>query len=252
MLAAHGVTHAGYVRAGNEDALFFDLDLGLFVVADGMGGHNAGEVASKLAIEAIRTFVRRSHEGDEITWPYGIDSALSLDANRLLTSVKIANRRVFKTSESYDEYTGMGTTVVAALVDGARSVYAGVGDSRIYSYLDGRLTQLTRDDSWLATVLADDPHATPETLATHPMRNVLTNAVGARDQTDVEVHEHALRDGELLLLCSDGLHGVLGDDTIREILERARGVGAADRLVDAALAQNVSDNVTALVVHYTS
>lgn len=250
-IAAHGVTHPGRVRAGNEDAMFFDLSLGLFLVADGMGGHNAGEVASTLAVDAIRTFVQRSYDGDEITWPYGIDSALSFDANRLLTSVKLANRRVFKASESYDEYTGMGTTVVAALIDGARSAYAGVGDSRIYSYVKGTLAQVTSDDSWLATVLAEDPDADPETLATHPMRNVLTNVIGARDHTDVEIREHALQDGEMLLLCSDGLHGVLGDAAIRDILAQAPDVRAAERLVDAALARNASDNVTALVVQYT-
>src|SRR5437660_1222821 len=98
MLTAHGVTHQGRVRKVNEDSCFADVELGLFVVADGMGGHNAGEVASTLAVEAIRRFISRTNDGRDATWPYGIDPDLSFNANRVSTSLKLANRRVFKAS----------------------------------------------------------------------------------------------------------------------------------------------------------
>ena len=171
MLTAHGVTHTGHVRKTNEDTLLVDLDLGLFLVADGMGGHAAGEVAARLAADAVRSFVAQSRDGDKCTWPFGIDPDSSFAANRLRTAVQLANRRVFRASESRDEYTGMGSTVVAALIEDDRLAFAAVGDSRVYAYTDAGLTQLTTDDSWVATMLARDPEADAASLATHPMRH---------------------------------------------------------------------------------
>src|ERR1041385_6958871 len=169
MLTAHGVTDAGRVRKGNEDSLISDSEMGLFVVADGMGGHNAGEIASRLAVESIVGFLTLSRDGEDFTWPYGLNPSLSLTANRLMTSIKLANRRVFKAGESREEYTGLGTTVVAAFIEGDQLVFSGVGDSRIYSYQHGRLEQLTQDDSWVATVLARESGKDDSSFATHPM-----------------------------------------------------------------------------------
>jgi len=247
MLQAHGVTHPGHVRKVNEDCVAFDLDLGLFIVADGMGGHNAGEVASALATESVMSFVRRTQEGDDVTWPYGIDRALSFHANRLMTAIRLANRRVFRTAENRDELSGMGTTIVAGLVDGDMLVFAGVGDSRIYSLADGALMQLTTDDSWIAT-LRGTPAEVPPGVK-HPMRHVLTSVVGAREQLDLQVLERRLRADEILLFCSDGLHGELSDEQIAEVLATSPDPeAAATRLVAAVLEGRAPDNVTALVV----
>ena len=249
MLTAHGVTHTGHVRTTNEDTLLIDLDLGLFLVADGMGGHVAGEVAARLAADTIRSFVARSRDGGKCTWPFGIDPDCSFAANRLRTAVQLANRRVFRASESRDEYTGMGTTVVAALIEDDQLAFAGVGDSRIYAYTDASLRQLTTDDSWVTTVLARDPEVDAATLATHPMRHVLTNAIGARDETEVEIGERTLADGEVLLLCSDGLYGGLEDETLGDILGSGVDVAlAAQRLLDAALERGGTDNITAVLL----
>ncbi|MEO8070179.1 MAG: protein phosphatase 2C domain-containing protein [Acidobacteriota bacterium] len=251
MLTAHGVTHAGRVRKTNEDALTWDPDLGVFIVADGMGGHNAGDVASKLAVESIRSFLERSRGGDDVTWPFGINPTLSFPGNRLMTAVKLANRRVFKTGESRDEYTGLGTTIVAALVEDGQLMYSGVGDSRIYSFVDGRLEQLTQDDSWVATVLAREPGTDETLLASHPMRHVLTNVLGAREHLDVEVGERPLTPGETLLFCSDGLHGTLDDAMLAHVLASGRPVDVvAEALLERALAGDASDNITALVVRF--
>jgi serine/threonine protein phosphatase PrpC len=251
MLTAHGVTNAGLVRKNNEDALFWDASLGLFLVADGMGGHNAGEVASNIAVEAIKGFLIRSRESEEITWPYGLDPTLSFHGNRLMTSIQLANRRVFKAGESRDEYTGLGTTVVAALIDNDRLTFSGVGDSRIYSFLEGKLDQLTEDDSWMATVLAQDTGRDAAALSSHPMRHVLTNVLGARDQMDMEVSERALTCGETLLLCSDGLHGALDDQSLEAVLASGKTVEAiAEALVSLALERDGADNITALVVRF--
>jgi serine/threonine protein phosphatase PrpC len=252
MLTAFGLSHIGHVRKTNEDSFFWDPDLGLFIVADGMGGHNAGEVASQLAVDAIRGFFARTALDEDITWPFGINPTMSLGANRLTTSIKLANRRVFRLSESRDALAGMGTTVVVVLVEGDHLVYCGVGDSRIYSYLGGRLTQLTADDSWIATVLLESG-LDEMSLTSHPMRNLLTNVVGAKEDIEFEVFERSLEPGEVLLLSSDGLHGSVADAAIQAAIHDAIETqspleDAAARLVERALDSGGRDNVTVLLV----
>src|SRR5438093_3638196 len=122
-----------------------DADVRLFAVADGMGGHNAGEVASRLAIEAIAGFIRQSATEPHLSWPYGLDRTLSIDGNRLRTAIQLANRRVFRAAETTDDYSGMGTTIVGLLVNGKRLSIGNVGDSRLYLMSDGTLQQLTHD-----------------------------------------------------------------------------------------------------------
>ena len=249
MVLAAGATHPGHVRKINEDCWLADTHLGLFVLADGMGGHNAGEVASQLAVEAIRGFLQRTMDSEDFTWPYGIDPTLSFDANRLSTAVKLANRRVFKLGESRDDYTGMGTTVVVVFIDEGRAIYTSVGDSRIYACSNGRLEQLTTDDSWIAEVLAREPNMQHEALANHPLRHVLTNVVGARETLDLKVSERPVRENEVLLLCSDGLHEAVGIDIIERILAADSPVEKiTEQLVNAVLAGPAEDNLTAVVI----
>jgi protein phosphatase len=251
VIHAFGVSDAGRVRKNNEDKFVSDVDLGLFAVADGMGGHKAGEVAAQIAIDAMTSFIARSEGDDDVTWPYGIDETLSFDGNRLRTGLFLANRKVFRAAESSDDYGGMGTTMVGLLVKGTRASIASVGDSRVYMLANGSLEQLTADDSWAATLLAQDPTLKPEDVANHPMRNVLTNVLGGRSTVDVHVTERTLAGGEVLLLCSDGLHGVLSRDVIQDALARTADVNrAAQALVDMALDGGSRDNVTALVVRY--
>jgi serine/threonine protein phosphatase PrpC len=249
MLTAFGVTHPGLARPINEDTFLCDVDAGLFIVADGMGGHHAGEVASKLAVEAVRAFLERTKDGGDLTWPYGIDPSLSFDANRVTTAIKLANRRVFKAGESREDYTGMGTTLVIGLVSGEQFVYAGVGDSRIYSFDGSTLTQLTEDDSWVGMMLGKD--VDPAVAAKHPMKHVLTNVIGARDQVECKVIERTLAKAETFLLSSDGLHGFVDVAAIVRILGSGEGADKqAQQLVEAALASGGSDNITALAVRY--
>lgn len=249
MLNAAAVSDVGRVRKTNEDAFVADVDVSLFCVADGMGGHDAGEVASALAIEAITSFIRRSAGDTDFSWPYGIDRTLSYDANRLRTAVHLANRRIFRTAENNDDYNGMGTTIVASLVSGDRIAVAHVGDSRLYIVRRGRIRQLTADDSWAATILAHDPRLNAADIARHPMRNVLTNVLGARDTVEVHVAEHDFEEDDVALICSDGLHGALDDASIAQIVSAQRDLQLATRqLVDAALDRGSRDNVTALLI----
>jgi serine/threonine protein phosphatase PrpC len=251
VIHASGVTDVGRVRKTNEDSFVADADVRLFAVADGMGGHGAGEVASALAIEAISGFIRRSAEDTDFSWPWGIDRNLSFDGNRLRTAIYLANRRIFRASESNDEYSGMGTTIVGLLVNGSRISIGHVGDSRLYLLSNGKLEQMTHDDSWAATILAQDPRLGPADIAHHPMRNVLTNVLGARENVDIHLAERDLTGGEVILLCSDGLHGVLDSAAVQEVLTSTPDVNdAAQRLVTTALDRGSRDNVTALIVRY--
>ena len=252
VLHASGRSDAGPVRRTNEDSLVIEPDLRLFAVADGMGGHNAGEIASQLAVESLAGFIRRSHEDSDFSWPYGIEPEMSYQANRLRTAINLANRRVFRAAESHDDYTGMGSTI-AALLFGAGTVIVGhVGDSRAYLHRGSEITQLTQDDTWAVAMLAEDPSSDPAALASHPMKHVLTNVLGSKEHTEIHVAEVPVSSGDRLVLCSDGLHGVLGAADLQRILGEVppdQTDEAARRLIDEALQRGTRDNVTALVIH---
>jgi serine/threonine protein phosphatase PrpC len=234
-------------RKMNQDHLGWWPDLGLFVVADGMGGHNGGEVASQLAVEAIHQFIADSASGADITWPFGIEVAKSMDINRLTTAVRLANRKVYAEGSRHAALSGMGTTVVAALVTGDRVTVASVGDSRIYRLRGDQLEQLTKDDTWLASVLGEKEAADADPA--HPLRHVLTSVVGTRDDVKPGAREEQLVAGDTFVLCSDGVHGRLDSASITALLQAASTPpDQAARLVDEALTRGGSDNATALVI----
>ena len=232
MLAAHGVTHTGR-RSTNEDAMLVDPAIGLFIVADGMGGHNAGEVASALAIQTIRDFVAAESP---------------LDARAVAVCLREANDEILTTAEGSPEYQGMGTTVVAVFANGDRVTYGSVGDSRLYLWHGGRLRQVTQDDSWIARVLSSDALETADAID-HPMRHVLTKVVGVRSDLDPAVGDFRFESGDTMLLCSDGLHGTVGDDAIARTMSTPEPVETiAQKLVDQALTAGSTDNITVVVV----
>jgi protein phosphatase len=249
MLRAYGVTDKGRVRPTNEDHFGIDPQVSLCVVADGMGGHNAGEVASRLAVEGILDYVGSS--AFPTVWPFGFDESLSNAGNLLRTAVHIANVHVLEEASSAREYGGMGTTIVASLVRGGRLSVAHVGDSRLYVFGSDGLHQVTSDDSWVAALLAQNPDADAALLKHHPMRHALTNVVGTRRSTTVHVSERTLSGGELVLLTTDGVHGVLDDRRIEKVLvEGGNTHDMAQGLVSAALARGSRDNCTAVVAQY--
>ena len=227
---AQGQTDQGPVRASNEDCFGLDDERGLCVVADGMGGHNGGEVASRIAVTGVTEYIRTA---DGEVWPFGFDRSLSESANRLRTAVHIANGQILDAAAHRRDLSGMGTTVVAALVEGDMLAFAHVGDSRLYLFDAGRLRLLTADDSWALN------------------RNVLTNVLGARRDVDVHVAEERLTGAALIILVTDGIHTVVEDALIAELA--AGGDPPAEvarRLVDAALSRGTRDNCTAVVAEY--
>ena len=247
-LHAYGLTDKGRIRPTNEDCFAIQEELGLCVVANGMGGHNAGEVAARLAVDVVVDWVRL---GDCQFTPFGCDPSLSADGNLLRTAIHLANVQIREAAIDSHDYAGMGTTIVAARVRDGRLSVAHVGDSRLYLVAGRRLRQLTRDDSWMASMLSHDPGADPLLLEHHPMRNALTNVVGARSRTEVHVAEQPLAGGELLLLTTDGVHGVLDDSRIeRMLLEDEDPRVIARGVITAALARGSRDNCTAVVARY--
>ena len=253
MIEAYGLTDVGRRRKLNEDSFLVDHELGLYAVCDGMGGHNAGEVASRMAADALASFIRKSAEDDEdMTWPFGFDEELSLQANRLKTAIRLANASVFRAADNREDLSGMGTTLVAGLIRGDRLILGSAGDSRCYLLRAGELRQLTRDDSWVSAAWAEGI-LTADEIERHPFRNVITKAVGAKDSLEVDIHEHTLQPGDIALICSDGLHAMIHDADILRLLSPPPGSleQAAKSLIDAANDAGGRDNVSVVLVRYT-
>jgi PPM family protein phosphatase len=235
MLEAFALSDKGCVRSNNEDYCLIEPDTGLYVLADGMGGAQAGEKASRMAVDTVAEIVH---------------SAPALDSQVLLKAVEEANRRVIEASQSDPGLEGMGTTLVAALDLSEGFSIASVGDSRAYLLDDGGLRVITDDQTWVNEVgrpLGLDE----ESLRNHPMRHVLTMAIGASTPLTVNYYSVRLENGAIVLLCSDGLHGVLEPSELEQILRRGQTgtlEESAARLVEAAKAAGGPDNVTVVLV----
>src|SRR5512140_92039 len=226
-VSAFGLTDVGRKRRHNEDAYLLDGESGLFVVADGMGGHAAGEVASRITVEAIQEYLALRDDEGESTWPFGFNSRYSMEGNLLSTAIKRANERVIRAVQNRPELKGMGTTVVAALFDTERATLVHVGDSRCYLYRRGDLRRLTDDHSWVQEQV-NAGILTPEEATSHPLKNVVTRALGGSPNVLPDLIEVPFEPGDSFLLCSDGLTGMLSDPEITDILS---GEGSAETRV---------------------
>ena len=249
---AFGLTHTGQVREVNEDRIHLNEEDRLFVVADGMGGHAAGDVASGIAVEAVNDFIIHTRRDRELTWPYAYDESLSYDGNRLQTAIRLANNRIREAVEEESRYQGMGSTLVSLLATEDRTTIGSVGDSRVYRYRTGQLVQLTNDHSWVNEQLQEGM-LTEEQAKTHPFRNVVTRALGTDSSVQVDVRSDSIEDGDCFLLCSDGLTGMVDEDAISSLLAglAEHGVKAVCReLVDAANEQGGKDNISVVLVRF--
>ncbi len=242
-----GRTDTGPVRTANEDHWHIDVGCGLFMVADGMGGHQAGEIAAHLAVAEVVADLAVS-AGEAFAWPLGRDSSQPLAFNRLSHALRRANDAVYAAGVADPALMGMGTTLTVLLIDEGRAAIGSVGDSRAYLVRGPRVEVLTNDDTWLASVLGRDG-ARDAAARSHPMRHVLTSVIGARELARPEVITLALVPDDILVLATDGLHNVLDDDRIGHLVRGYRPEAAAHGLVEAALARGTTDNVTVVVVH---
>src|SRR6478609_11771535 len=246
---AAGLTDVGLQRDHNEDSFAILQDHELYIVADGMGGHRAGDVASKLATEAIVDFFRAT-AAEDFTWPFHFDSRMSEEENRLLTGIKIANRQIVERSSRSRECHGMGTTVVGALFSGKKGkMYIGhVGDSRAYRVRGGEIQQMTRDHSLVNDYLLAMPELTEEQKSELP-KNVITRALGMQEHVSVDLQGDDASVGDCYVLCSDGLSGMIEDAEIRDVITQAPSIEEACRkLIALANEHGGEDNITAVLV----
>lgn len=249
-MRASALTWSGLVRETNEDAYLKAEDIGLFAVADGMGGHRAGEVASRMAIEAIEEFMRAPAGSNGFAGADDRVAGLSDEASRLRAAHVAANARVHGAANEHADRAGMGTTIVSAWVleRERRLVVCHAGDSRLYLFARGELTQLTRDDSFLEFALDSAEFPDVQAIANHPDRRTLVNALGVRSEVDIHVDERPITGPGVLLLCTDGLHGSVDHDAMESVLGAYDIERAGAELVRAAHAGGGRDNVTVLLV----
>jgi protein phosphatase len=248
-ISAAVASHPGLRREENEDSYCQRPDIGLFMVADGMGGHAAGEVASKLAVEVIEGFINDTRDADvNTTWPFPYDPAYNLAGNRLKAAYRLANRRLATAMESDEALRGMATTAAAVLFAKDAPVVAHVGDSRVYIWRDGYLHQITQDHSWVGEQVRAGV-MTETDARRHPWRNVVTRALSGGDDPEVEVAEIDVRSGDRLLLCSDGLSSVVPLEKLEAIMNQKESLErTCQLLIDAANAAGGPDNITVAVL----
>lgn len=249
-----GITDRGLRRHHNEDAFLVREDLGLYVVADGMGGHAAGEVAADLAIREVERLIAESADWSEEAWPTGFDPSLTRNGNRLAHAIRSAHSVVAGAVEEDPGLRGMGATIVSALLGANGQVtLAHVGDSRAYLIRNGQPIELiTSDHSWVheqvvAGLLSADA------ARNHPLKNVVTRALGGSQEPTVDIRDQLLEDGDTLLLCSDGLNTMLEDDEIGQVFRRPRQlVETARDLVAEANRRGGLDNITVVLIRIRS
>lgn len=249
-IEAAGNTHVGMKRNHNEDNYLVLPDEKLFCVADGMGGHSSGEIASKIAVDELAEFFKLTSHDVDATWPFKMDKARNYDENRLATAIKLANVRIYERASADQKYKGMGTTIVSVHFASNQAYVAHVGDSRVYSFRGGQLKQVTEDHSLLNDYLKAKK-LTPEEIEAFPHKNVIVRALGMKDTVQVDVSRFEPQEGDLFLLCSDGLSGMVTDAQIQEVLASTPELEqACSRLIELANAAGGNDNVTCILTRY--
>lgn len=244
-IMAAGLTHVGNVRENNEDSFCVDLDLGLFVVADGMGGHASGEVASNMAVRILQEGYRKFLESNV---PHQHDS-LIVTASRVLDTISMANREIYLLSQQHPRHRGMGTTLAGLAISGNYGVQFHVGDSRIYRLREGTFSQLTEDHSLVAHQvrlgLLNEVEA-----RTSRAKNIITRALGVQAAVEVDLEAYLLRASDLYLLCTDGLSDLVPKEVMSELLQlyEKEPTEACKALISEALWRGGYDNVTVVVV----
>ncbi len=246
-----GLTDTGKVREHNEDAIAWDSDIGLFVLADGMGGYNAGEVASGIAVKTILNLVREAYSIQDLS---GTDKASGLSRPGIILrdAIARANKIIHQTSKTQEQCEGMGTTVVAGLLYDNKIIIAHVGDSRMYRIRADRLEQVTMDHSLLQE-LVDRGFYTPEEAQRVTNKNYVTRALGVEPTVDVEIREVPVQRGDWLVLCSDGLTDMVEDEDIHLTISTfsANLDTIAKQLIQLANDSGGRDNISVMLAQVT-
>lgn len=250
MIVSAACTDTGKHRESNEDCFLLDTENDLYLLADGMGGHAAGATAARMTVIAVHDFIQQAVREGNMTLPFGFDRRFSRESNILLNSVQLANGQVCGQASEDERLLGMGSTLVAVWILPAVFTYVHVGDSRLYLVRDGRLRQLTEDQTLVQERLREGV-ISKEQARCDPERNVVTQAVGSPDGLSLSSFTEPMRPGDLLLLCSDGLTDMVEEDDLRRLLIQEREVSVLCReLIQAALEAGGHDNVTAVLLQH--
>ncbi|MEZ4405819.1 MAG: Stp1/IreP family PP2C-type Ser/Thr phosphatase [Polyangiales bacterium] len=246
-----GETNVGMKRTHNEDNFSIIAEENLVIVADGMGGHASGEVASKMAVDAMREFFEATAKDPDATWPYKMDKQRSYEENRLITGIKLANLRIFEAAQREPRFRGMGTTIVVCAAVREGLIVGHVGDSRVYRIRSGAIEQLTEDHSLLNDYLKMRK-LTEEEIANFPHKNVIVRALGMKEIVKVDSRLEHPNPGDIFLLCSDGLSGPVADPELLRLVEENKGdlKVAASRLIAKANENGGPDNITCCLVRW--
>jgi protein phosphatase len=246
-ITSAGETNVGVKRSRNEDNLLKMPEENLFAVADGMGGHSSGEVASQIAVEGIANFFKATRQDEDITWPYKMDKNRPYDENRFIMSVKLANLRIFEASQREARYRGMGTTIAGVNFIDGDALVAHVGDSRVYRIRNKQMTQLTEDHSLLNDYIKAKK-LTPDEIANFPHKNVIVRALGMKETVLVDLSRHTLQAGDTYVSCSDGLSGMVTDEELLEIINTTPDLQeVVTILINKANEAGGVDNITVVV-----
>jgi protein phosphatase len=244
-----GLTDLGKKRKLNEDSLGLFPENGLYVVADGMGGHAGGEIASRLAVDSVEEFIKLSANRDDITWPFEIDESKSKDENRLNVAIRLANSRIFQEALINKKLNGMGTTIVTALFAESHLYIGHVGDSRAYLIKNDEIKQLTDDHSVVYEQMRLGV-LSKEDAKTHSLRNVLTKALGTEPDIRVDMRAEKAEAGNIYLFCTDGLTNMLTDEEMHNIVKNEGNniENACRELIAAANRNGGIDNITVIIL----
>lgn len=251
-IKAYGQSDVGRVRSSNEDAWGVFPDLQFFIVADGMGGHAAGEIASRVAVDTMRDFIQSSTQSSEVTWPADVDRTLPLPVKRLVSAGKLANEKIYHASRSDPKLNGMGTTMVSILIDQDTAYVAHVGDSRAYLIRNEKIHRLTEDHSLINDYI-NQGLLKIEEASQHPLKHVITRALGSSLKVEVDVKTVPLGQGDAFLLCSDGLSNLITDEDmcINGLDPLQDPKTTCQRLIDLANKRGGDDNITVVLITNT-
>jgi protein phosphatase len=248
-LEAGAASHAGQVREVNEDVYGIYPEERLFIVADGMGGRAAGEVAARIAVDALEAFCRDNRTSPPEHWPYPIDPRFSRQENLLRVALKVASQRIRDEAKTNPAWFRMGATLAALTFDEDQLVAAHAGDARIYRIRNGNASRLTRDHSLFEEMRSARPDISPQEIAAIANHNIITRALGSKPDVEPTVYVNAYADKDIYLLCSDGLWKCVSDEAITSIILAQPDVeSACHALVEAANSAGSPDNVTALII----
>ena len=250
VIESAGITDVGRKRTGNEDSLFLDNDARLYIVADGMGGHQAGEVASKLVVNTIWDYMKRFNGNDDVEELEDTDETLSREANRLLSSIHLANKGVYNAALGNDSYRGMGSTVSLVSFANEALIAANVGDSPIYLVHNGSIELLSVTHNVITELMEVDPEAAEQIGEQY--RHMLTRGMGIEETVNPAISEIQYFKGDILIISSDGLSDKVSPDEILEVVSKERPDRACRILVDLANERGGDDNITVIVLKIKS